>query len=98
MGHRILPNTIVIRSRPLITIAGVAQRQSSALIRRRSVVQVNPPAPTFAASRLRLASNCDEGCPPRLQRRRANPAVVQWPERLIVAQEADGSTPSPGTS
>ncbi len=25
------------------------------------------------------------------------PAVVQWSERLIVAQVADGSTPSPGT-
>ena len=27
-----------------------------------------------------------------------NPAVVQRPERLNVAQEVDGSTPSPGTN
>ena len=26
------------------------------------------------------------------------PAVVQWPERLNVAQEVDGSIPSPGTN
>ena len=51
--------------------AGVAQRKSGALIRRRSVVQISPPAPI--------------------------PAVVQWPERLNVNQEAGGSTPSPGT-
>src|SRR5262245_61272566 len=66
------------RSRPSITIAGVAQRQSSALIRRRSVVQVNPPAPAFAASRLRLASQPRgvESCPPKLQPRQIGRAHV----------------------
>ena len=54
--------------------AGVAQRQSGALIRRRSVVQINPPAPAFPAARLRLASHLrGEGCPPKPWRRRAMP-------------------------
>ena len=48
--------------------AGVAQRQSGALIRRRSVVQISPPAPAFArrSGGLRLASQ------PRGARRRAS--------------------------
>ena len=119
--------------------AGVAQRQSGALIRRRSVVQISPPAPAFAASRLRLAShsvakiarrsfsegglqnipavvqrserlNVDQvthvrfvpqgpagrlmkGCPPKLQRRRANSSDVPFPRGCSSAAERRSPKP-----
>jgi hypothetical protein len=119
--------------------AGVAQWKSGALIRRRSVVQISPPAPAFAASRLRLAShsvakiarrsfsegglqnipavvqrserlNVDQvthvrfvpqgpagrlmkGCPPKLQRRRANSSDVPFPRGCSSAAERRSPKP-----
>ena len=62
--------------------AGVAQRQSSALIRRRSAVRIGPPAPAFAPSSRRNSFGAKAGATKTSLRK------FCWPERLNVAQEA----------